>query len=186
MKLWKRLGLLLLVLIAGAVGVVVAAGMGWFGRHEEPGVLTARSIPPDVVAGRVRRLQGDPALLRQVWVNLLSNAIKFTAPREEACIEIGVMPSEKPDSSASEAAKSDFSEVTLFVRDNGVGFDPQYAHKLFGVFQRLHQEDAFEGTGIGLATVRRIIQRHGGRVWAEGELDRGATLYFTLRQAQRE
>jgi light-regulated signal transduction histidine kinase (bacteriophytochrome) len=114
-------------------------------------------------------------LLRQVWVNLLSNAIKFTAPRPKARIEIGTV-----------QEKSGFSEVTLFVRDNGVGFDPQYTRKLFGVFQRLHGKDEFEGTGIGLATVRRIVERHGGRVWAEGDPDRGATFYVTLRQTRGE
>jgi signal transduction histidine kinase len=118
-------------------------------------------------------VQGDPVLLRQVWMNLLSNAIKFTAPCPEAHIGIGTLPSE---------AKGD--QVTLFVRDNGVGFDPQYAHKLFGVFQRLHQKEEFDGTGIGLATVQRIVERHGGKVWAESELGRGATFYLTLQQAK--
>ncbi|MDY6876276.1 MAG: PAS domain S-box protein [Chloroflexota bacterium] len=129
--------------------------------------------------GPLPAVEADPVLLRQVWVNLLSNAIKYTAPREEARIEIGA---KKPGG----LKKPGFSEVTIFVRDNGVGFDPQYEHRLFGVFQRLHREEEFKGTGIGLAIVRRIIHRHGGRVWAEGELDRGATFYFTLREAKRE
>jgi PAS domain S-box-containing protein len=108
----------------------------------------------------------DPALMQQVWQNLLSNALKFTGPRSHSVIEIG---QEQRDGKA-----------VVYVRDNGVGFSMKYAHKLFGVFQRLHRAEDFEGTGVGLATVQRIIQKHGGHVWAEAELDKGAAFYFTL------
>jgi signal transduction histidine kinase len=120
----------------------------------------------NVTIGDLPACEADPALLKQVWVNLLSNAFKFTHMREEACIEIG--------------ARQSNSECIYFVKDNGVGFDMQYANKLFSVFQRLHRAEDYEGTGVGLAIVRRIVHRHGGRAWAEAELDKGATFYFTL------
>jgi len=112
----------------------------------------------------------DPGLVKQVFQNLLANALKFTRPRSQAVIEIG--------------QKKEDGIPVIYVRDNGVGFSMKYADKLFGVFQRLHRPEDFEGTGVGLATVQRIIQKHGGRIWAEAELDKGATFYFTLGQSE--
>ena len=111
----------------------------------------------------------DRALLRLVLSNLISNAVKFTGARAEARIEIGCAPGGD-------------GETVIFIRDNGAGFDPKYTGKLFGVFQRLHSQAEFEGTGIGLANVRQIIQRHGGKAWAEGVVDGGATFYFSIPQ----
>jgi PAS domain S-box-containing protein len=132
-------------------------------RHLQ-GDMKGREI--EWVIGELPTVQADPELLRQVMMNLIDNALKYTRKRPQTRIEIG--------SAANE------EEITIFVRDNGVGFDMRYADKLFGVFQRLHRTTEFEGTGVGLANVRRIISRHGGRTWAEGAVNQGATFYFSL------
>jgi signal transduction histidine kinase len=120
----------------------------------------------EIRIGELPAVQADPSLLRQVWVNLVANALKFTRRRESALIEIG---------GAERAADKLYS-----IRDNGAGFDPSRAERLFGIFQRLHAAKDFEGTGVGLSIARRIVERHGGSIWAEGEPDRGAAFHFTL------
>ncbi|MGP8104990.1 MAG: sensor histidine kinase [Desulfobaccales bacterium] len=129
-------------------------------RHQTPErdiQLNIGELPPAI---------GDPSLIEQVMVNLLANAIKFTRSRKTAVIEVG--------------GRTEGKETIYYVKDNGAGFNEQYAHNLYGVFQRLHSYDDYEGTGIGLAIVKRLIERHGGRVWAEGKVDQGATFHFTL------
>lgn len=161
--------------------------LGRIGRHEvRLQVAGLNSIVNEVVdelkpewagrqvAWRVDNLpfvECDPALMKQVFQNLLSNAVKFTRPRDHAVIEVG--------------QKDKQGTPVVFVRDNGVGFNMKYSDKLFGVFQRLHRAEDFEGTGVGLATVQRIIQKHGGRIWAEAELDKGAIFYFTLGASEK-
>jgi PAS domain S-box-containing protein len=133
--------------------------------------LEGRRIAWDI--SPLPEVSGDRAMLKQVWANLLSNAVKYTRHREQAAIRIG-------------SRKNGKEEWEFSIQDNGAGFDMKYADKLFGVFQRLHQVEEFEGTGIGLANVRRIILRHGGRTWAESKVDAGATFYFTLPVRTKE
>src|SRR5690242_4013504 len=121
--------------------------------------------------GELPYAECDPGLMKQVFSNLLSNAVKYTRPRKPAVIELG--------------QKMLDAGPAIFIRDNGVGFNMKYAAKLFGVFQRLHRREDFEGTGVGLATVQRIIHKHGGRIWAEAEMNKGATFYFTLTANQK-
>ena len=127
----------------------------------------------EVVIGELPDAECDATLLEQVFVNLLSNAFKYSGKNEHARVEVGVL-----NADATEGP-------TYFVRDNGAGFDMEYAGKLFGVFQRMHRSEDFEGTGVGLAIVQRIVERHGGRIWAEAKVDAGATFYFTLKGAQQ-
>lgn len=142
-----------------AVGEVVQQAL-----HDLHSEQDGRQI--DLIIGDLPECQADPALLKQVYINLISNALKYTRKRERARIEIGFCEQN--------------SETVYFVGDNGVGFDMQYASKLFGVFQRLHSAQEYEGTGVGLAIVQRIVNRHNGRVWATGQVDQGATFFFTL------
>jgi PAS domain S-box-containing protein len=126
----------------------------------------------DLTIGDLPSCLGDRRFLKLVWVNLLTNAFKYTKPKNKARIEVGWM----PDDTSAEA-------VIYYVKDNGIGFSMAYVHKLFGVFQRLHRKEDFEGTGVGLAVVQRIVQRHEGRVWAEGKENEGATFFMSLRKA---
>ncbi|MEO6554908.1 MAG: PAS domain S-box protein [Nitrospiraceae bacterium] len=134
--------------------------------------IMQKSRQVDLTIGDLPPCQGDRRFLKIVWMNLLTNAFKYTNNRNETRIEVGWMPDD-----------ANAGSVIYFVKDNGIGFDMAYAHKLFGVFQRLHRREEFEGTGVGLAVVRRIVQRHDGRVWAEGKVGEGATFFVSLRKA---
>jgi light-regulated signal transduction histidine kinase (bacteriophytochrome) len=131
------------------------------------GLITAHPIPaPQLNIKTLPPARGDSIMLRQVFINLLDNAIKFSSRRKDAAIEVG--------------GSCDQNQNIYYVKDNGVGFDEKYSAQLFGVFQRLHADEEFAGTGVGLALVQRIILRHGGSVWAESKLGKGATFYFSI------
>ena len=135
----------------------------------------------EIDIGELPSCQADPTLLKQVWMNLLSNALKYTRKREAARIEIGCRKEPRPlTGKDGSGPPPPGTETIYFVKDNGAGFDMKYAHKLFGVFQRLHRAADFDGTGVGLAIVQRIVNRHGGRAWGEAQIDQGATFSFTL------
>jgi len=125
------------------------------------------------IIAELPEVECDPVLVKQIFQNLLANALKFTRPRAQSVIEVSCQ------------KKEEDGQTVFMVRDNGVGFSMKYVDKLFGVFQRLHSADEFEGTGIGLVTVQRIVHKHGGRVWAEAELDKGAAFYFTLGEVKQ-
>ncbi len=156
---FSRLGRQAVVKQTVDMGEIVRSALGTFQIEQEK--------QPQIILHDLPACQGDPSLLMQVWINLFSNAFKYSRKRDHAEIEAGCQVDEK-------------GEAIYYIKDNGVGFDMRYANKLFGVFQRLHSESQFEGTGVGLALVQRIISRHGGRIWAEAEPDKGATFYFTL------
>ena len=123
-------------------------------------------IPAKLTRNELRTAYGDRSLLKQVWINLISNAIKYSSKKEDPIIEIGMV--------------EENNKHIYYVKDNGAGFDMLYTDKLFGVFQRLHTEADFAGTGVGLALVQRIVTRHEGKIWAEAAINKGATFYFTL------
>jgi len=132
----------------------------------------------EIVVGELPSSLADPGLLKQVWTNLISNALKYTRRTEHARVEIGA--NVRPRTPDGEHSPDDKPQVVYFVQDNGAGFDMTYANKLFGVFQRLHRASEYEGTGVGLAIVQRIVQRHGGQIWGKGVPNEGATFSFTL------
>jgi light-regulated signal transduction histidine kinase (bacteriophytochrome) len=134
--------------------------------HLVKGIVDELNPKVKVVFYDLIQAKADPTLITQVWINLLSNAIKYSSKKEDPYVEVG--------------SSRNNGEVIYYVKDNGAGFSMEYASKLFGVFQRLHRQNEFKGTGIGLALVKRIVTRHHGRVWAEGKVDEGATFYFSL------
>jgi PAS domain S-box-containing protein len=131
-----------------------------------------KEVRYSVIINKMPSCRGDVSMLKQVWSNLLANAVKYSSKKEQPQIEIG--------------AEESTDNITYYVRDNGTGFDMQYADKLFGVFQRLHRQDEFEGTGLGLALVKRIISKHGGEIWAEAALNKGATFYFSIPKKTKD
>ena len=154
---FSRLGRQAMTRIDVDLTALARAVLDELGPAEEPVEVVVRALP---------LVNGDPTLLRLVLANLIGNALKFTRGRPQRRVEVGT--------------ESRDGEVVCYVRDNGVGFDQRFAGKLFGVFQRLHRPDEFEGTGVGLALAQRILQRHGGRIWAEGKVNEGATFFFTI------